>query len=133
MPIIALIRVAAPREIMHVYQSIPGAVGIPGVGSVSPPTIGWRGGGEITYQDDGQGGQVAVEGPAKFGIVEVTPGTVPSGHMVLGTNYTLNQDDSVSQSFLTEAIPQPEPGEIATLQQEVVDLKARVAALEGSQ
>jgi hypothetical protein len=132
MPIIALIRVVAPREIMHVYQSIPGAVGIPGVGSVSPPTIGWRGGGEITYQDNGQGGQVAVEGSARFGIVEVTPGSVPSGHRILGTNYTLNQDDSVTQSFLTEAIPQPDPTDIELLIQDVADLKTRVTALEGA-
>jgi hypothetical protein len=94
--------------------------------------IGWRGGGEIAYQDDGNGGQTAVEGPARFGLVEVTPGSVPSGHMILGVNYTLNEDNSVAQAFLTEAIPQPEPGEIETLRQEVVDLKARVAVLEGA-
>lgn len=131
MPIIALIRTVDPRQIITVHQSLPASLAIPGVGSVSPPMIGWRGGGEITYQDDGQGGQVAVEGPARFGIVEVTPGNLPSGHRIIGANYTLNQDDSVTQSLMTEAIPQPDPTVLDLMRADVDDLLARVAVLEG--
>jgi hypothetical protein len=132
MPIIALIRIRPSREIVQVYQAIPASMPIPGVGNLSPPVIGWRGGGEITYQNEG-GNQVAVEGQPRFGVVEVAPGTIPSGHRVIGTNYTLNQDDSVMQSFVTEPIPTPTPSEMETLVERVGELEQRVAALEGGQ
>lgn len=94
---LALIRLDTKAVVEIIPQGL-GRVALPGCGHVSPPVAGWTGGGHLTYSAvrfNAKTGErvagkaakgvrvvvkaVAAEGPARFGIVEVTDAVLPDG------------------------------------------------------
>jgi hypothetical protein len=77
-------------------------VDLPGVGSVSPAKAGWRGGGELSYED----GQ-AVEGAAQFALLSITDFATPEGKRPSGPATYAVDGDAVIETIPIEDIPAP--------------------------
>ena len=84
-------------EILGRYIEGQGSADLPGVGQVSPPTLGWAGGGEL----------ITTEGPPRFRLLELVPATIPDGKQASGAaTYKLN-GDLVREVIPVEDIPPP--------------------------
>ncbi len=108
---IALIRIDPP-EIVRVYPAMPARIELPDAGQVSPPVIGWEGGGALSYEPElvegeATGKTVAVEGPARFRIVAVTRAETPEGKITVGAPAYAIEGDAVVESYTLADAPPP--------------------------
>ncbi len=108
---IALIRIDPP-EIVRVYPAAPARVELPDAGQVSPAVVGWGGGGALTYEPEiiegeATGKVVAVEGPPRFRIVEVTRAEeIPEDKVAVGApTYSIEGGAVVESRTLADAPP----------------------------
>ncbi len=108
---IALIRLDPP-EIIRVYPATPARIELPDAGQVSPPVIGWEGGGALAYEPeivDGKatGKTLAVEGPARFRLVAVQRAAVPEGKVTVGAPAYRIEDEAVVEAYALADAPPP--------------------------
>lgn len=120
----------ATKAVLKVFPARLGRLDLPdGAGQVSPPAAGWTGGGVLTYRKallnaktgaeitrkprNGQEVKIrdrAETGPDRYGIVAVTPGSIPTGHQRTSADPAFAYDaDSatVVETLETEPIPAP--------------------------
>lgn len=98
---LALVRIEDNEILVTRIQEGKGSVSVPG-GSrlVSPPILGWQGGGEI----------ITTEGPAKYKLVEFVRAVAPAGkRAVQGTRAYVLDGDVVRETSEFEDIPPPPP------------------------
>jgi hypothetical protein len=114
---IALIRLDN-NEVVRVFDGVPGSVQLPGVGSVSPVAVGWRGGGELTYERSAEGKERAVEGPPRFALVAVLDAEpAPQGKRVASISHHIASGMVIETVTLEDApAPKPAPTPIEKLQ-----------------
>lgn len=117
-----------PREIVEVFTSIPRYIVHPDNPRgrlVQPVVVGWKGGGDLTYDDQG----MATEGEARFKVVGVKRASVPAGKRIDGRpSYTFNQRGEVIETVVLMTVPAP--AEEYDSEAEIEQLKARITALE---
>jgi len=127
---IALIRLDND-EIVQVFDGIPASVQLPGVGSVSPVAVGWKGGGELTYVKTEDGKERAEEGPARFSLVEVVEALpVPEGKRVASYSHRIVNGEVV-ETVTTEDIP-PAPPEPTALEKLAIATGLSVAEIKSA-